>query len=484
MKQRIIIIIVILFLLGGLILTKLNINKNVLSDESKPLSYKIIDETEVCADALESIYEDNNYTYYLSCIKSNNIFIEFSNGTKYSLKFVLDNNLISIDELIDKGLKVIKIDKNATNDEFINSDEDINKEDVILTKEEIKKYNTLIKEKATMVYDMDINKITKEEILNYINSYSLNLPKYNGSYTYTNENTKDILNNRNIDNVKDLDKAQKGIVVKRANLRSFPTDKAFYNKKNVTDHDRLQETELLVNTPVLIIHESKDSLWYFVITPFYVGWVHKDNIALANDSDYEFFINNDNFGIITDAMVYENDTILDMSVKLPYLNNDNYIIPIKGKDDYVLKKEITITSDKINKGYLTYTKENLYTQAKKYLGVNYSWGGKDKGVDCSSYVSNIYRVFGFYFPRNTSVQNTSVGKIIDLTNKSMQEKLKLIEENEPALLYQDGHVMLYIGKENNEHYIIHANGSTMNVAITKLDNSSYLNKINKLVLIK
>ena len=131
MKQRIIIIIIILILLGGLILAKLNINKKALTDESKT-TYKIIDETEVCADALDIICEDNNYTYYLPCIKSNNIFIEFSNNTKYSLKYVLDNNLISINELIDKGLEVIKIDKNVKKDEVINNDEDINKEDVIL----------------------------------------------------------------------------------------------------------------------------------------------------------------------------------------------------------------------------------------------------------------------------------------------------------------------------------------------------------------
>jgi len=71
-------------------------------------SFEIIDTTEVCAEALEGIYSDITGDYYLPCIKSQNIFIKFSDGTKYSLKYVLDNNILTIQELINGGLSVIK----------------------------------------------------------------------------------------------------------------------------------------------------------------------------------------------------------------------------------------------------------------------------------------------------------------------------------------------------------------------------------------
>ena len=44
--------------------------------------------------------------------------------------------------------------------------------------------------------------------------------------------------------------------------------------------------------------------------------------------------------------------------------------------------------------------------------------------------------------------------------------------------------MLYIGDDNNKPYIIHASGSEMQVVKTELTvNSSYLKKINRVVLV-
>ena len=318
-------------------------------------------------------------------------------------------------------------------------------------------------------------------------SYNLpKLPKYDGDIEYNSSNIDNILNNRNLDNI-DLN-IEKGIVIKRTNLRSFPTNISFYDKKNVKNFDRLQETELLVNTPVLIIHHSLDNLWYFVISPTYFGWVFQSDIAYSRDADYKYFINSNSFGIITKPSLNVNDTILDMSVKLPLvkINKDSLVLmlPIKGNDGYVERKEITINNADVSLGYLPYTKENVYKIANAYINTPYSWGGKDIGVDCSSFISNLYRTFGFIFPRNTSSQNSSVGSVTNLGSISDTEKLNIIDCTNPSLLYMNGHVMLYVGMKNNKHYIIHSSGSDGKVAKSVLDNSTYLKKINKLVKVK
>lgn len=77
-------------------------------DVPQDKTFEIIDTTEVCAEALEGIYTDITGEYYLPCIKSQNISIRFSDGTTYSLKYVLNNNILTIQELIDGGLNVIK----------------------------------------------------------------------------------------------------------------------------------------------------------------------------------------------------------------------------------------------------------------------------------------------------------------------------------------------------------------------------------------
>lgn len=71
--------------------------------------YKIIDNTMTCAEALEEIYKDDSYIYYLTCIKSDNIYLEWDNGDTYKLTEAINKELVTIESLIDHGLEVYKI---------------------------------------------------------------------------------------------------------------------------------------------------------------------------------------------------------------------------------------------------------------------------------------------------------------------------------------------------------------------------------------
>ncbi len=371
---------------------------------------------------------------------------------------------------------------------FINNTKDA--DDIIIPLEKIEEYNKDVFEKSNSMYDIDkIYELTKEEKLEYINKYKIpSLPKYNNGTLITEKEVLDILENRNINAIDD-NKIQKGIIVKRSNLKSFPTYIHFFDNKEDNNFDKLQETELRIGTGVLVIHESKDGIWNYVISKIYTGWVLKENIAYANDYEYNYLTNNDKFTIIIDSSLEIDGEILDMGVKLPYQKTvkEGYqvVLPIKGKDGYVQRKDIIISKDKAHIGYLPYTKKNIYIEAFKYENEDYSWGGMDKSVDCSSYILNIFSTFGFEFPRNTSSQQNSIGEIEYLTNKSLEDKIKIIEQNNLVVLYQKGHVMLYLGKIDNENYIIHASGSEMKVTVTPLNNSSnYLSQIDRIVKIK
>ncbi len=396
------------------------------------------------------------------------------------------HNIIVKDEFKDEHMEIIP--ENSI--PFI---EKLDVNDILLTTNEIEKYNKNIMAKSNTMYDLDnIKNVSKSDILSYINYYKIpDLPKYNGNVEVSLNEIEIILENRSIDSIMDKNTIQKGIIVHRTNLKSFPTDIHFFEEKNTYNFDVLQESELYVNTPILILHESKDKKWDFVLSTTYAGWVKTSDIALASEDDYNFFVKNKDFGIITTPSFEIQNTILDMGVKLPFINTSkngyNLIIPIKNKNGYVGKNEISISKDNVHIGYLPYTKRNLYIQSFKYENINYSWGGMDKGVDCSSYVANVYKTFGFTFPRNTSSQNSSVGKIISLSNKSNIEKINIISNNYPSLLYETGHVMIYLGKLNNKHYIVHASGdkNEMKVIMSELaENSKHISNIDKQVLIK
>ncbi len=498
MKKFILVgLIIINLIMSGLLLKDVNNNDNPFLDVLKQENTK-----DICLQKNE-IFRDSNYIYYFSCNQLENIFIELR-GVKYSLNDILNENIYTFEELVNLGLNISKEeigeesdgstkpdtvpsdneDNNSNKEDNSSNEEENNKDEVILSLEEIQNYNKTIKRKTSSIYDLNkVLSYTAKDINNLILKYNLpKLPKYNGNVTLTESNTKVILENRNLENI-NVNNIQKGIIVKRANLRSFPSNVHFYDKLNKEAFDRLQETELHVNTEVVILHESKDNMWYFVVSEIYAGWVYKENVALVTDDDIEYFQNSRDFGIIIVPKVNVLDTFLDMSVKLP-LKNNNLVMPVKGEDGFIKRVEINLDKSKYSVGYLAYTKENVIKNAKSYEGFKYSWGGMDDGVDCSSYIANIYRTFGFIFPRNTADQSISVGRITDLSEQSNQNKLNIMEKTEPSLLYQNGHVMLYLGKVNNKYLVIEASG-VGKVVVTELTvNGNYLKKINKLVEIK
>lgn len=365
------------------------------------------------------------------------------------------------------------------------------KEDVVMmTISEIKEHNKRIAQKTTTLSDIaKINYLSKEDIKKYVECYSMpKMPKYDGDEEVTEEQIQSIFKNRNIVEIEEMNSPRRGIVVSRTNMKSFPTDIKFFKTKGATNFDQIQETEITMNTPALILHESKDELWYFIKTQIYSGWVKKTDVAIASLSDWDYFDESSSFVVVTSHSILIDGKIIDMGVRLPVkrgLSSEVEVdIPIKTTSGLVSKKAILLDKSSISLGYLPYTKENILAQAQKYMGMPYSWGGMDKGVDCSSFIMNIYKTFGFVFPRNTSNQNSSVGEVISLSGKISSQKLEILsKQSDPVILYQPGHTMLYIGMENGKHYIVHASGSEMKVIKTQLENSTYLKNIDRIVKI-
>ena len=94
-----------------------NINKDtdlrkIIERETDYVFYNILDISYNCDSAEELVYKDNNYNYYLKCMKSNEILITFSLTNKtMTLKYALNNNYISA-EKIHKDYPDVLIRKN------------------------------------------------------------------------------------------------------------------------------------------------------------------------------------------------------------------------------------------------------------------------------------------------------------------------------------------------------------------------------------
>lgn len=358
---------------------------------------------------------------------------------------------------------------------------------ILMNTEQINEYNQKILSNSEYLYDVfNIQSITKRKIKEYITAYKMSeTTKYDGNYEISAEDKEKILENCAIEKIEDLKSIQKGLTIKRCNMRAFPTEISFYDKKGVKDFDRIQETEIRLNTPLLILHQSRDGMWAFVITSTYVGWILKENIVCASSSDWDYFINNKKFGVITAASININGEILDMGTTLPYLDtkNDKIVLalPTKDSNDEISKKEIYIDKNVCHIGFLPFTKNNIILEAFKYHNYPYSWGGKNESVDCSSYIMNIFKTFGFNLPRNGSPQRDSFINKTNLKELNYDEKIKLLKNKSLALLYMPGHVMLYLGYKEKKFYIIHSNGGDMKVSVTDLLDTTYIEKLDTLV---
>ena len=325
--------------------------------------------------------------------------------------------------------------------------------------------------------------LTKDEIVSLIESSSgPSLPKYDANGTeITQSDMNDIRANRNPDALLSNNKLIKGVTVQRTDIRALPTEREFYNSASVQDHDRMQESELSAASAVWILHESLDGKFYFIQSYYYVGWVLKENIAIADsNSDWDIYasllnmngsaLESGDFAVITDSQTTVNGAYLDMGTALPFdddndENGPSYKVILPGRDESgaLTRVKAEIPAESASIGYLDYNLRNFYIQAFKYSGTPYGWGGMKNGVDCSSYVLSVFKSFGFIFPRNTSQQNTAVGNITDVEGRDDAYKLSAIAELSaeaaPILIYQPGHVMVYLGKIDDTHYIIHASGS-------------------------
>ena len=64
-----------------------------------------------CAEALEQFYEDENYRYYYSCIKSKYVIVKYENGYEETVANALKYGTINIEDLDTYNIKYIKEDK-------------------------------------------------------------------------------------------------------------------------------------------------------------------------------------------------------------------------------------------------------------------------------------------------------------------------------------------------------------------------------------
>lgn len=274
-----------------------------------------------------------------------------------------------------------------------------------------------------------------------------------------------------------------GMVLQRADMRSWPTDDVVFTSHATFDLDRFQENALFPADVVAVLHESHDTEWYFVQSFNYAAWVQKDNIAIGRRSEILDYKNAARFLVVTGSKVTTNfnphaatisELQLDMGIRLPLADLEDttqnvdgqspdasYAVRLPVRDENAelgFRTALIARSQDVQQGYLPYTRRNIVEQAFKFLGERYGWGHSYNARDCTGLVAEVYKSFGIQLPRNSGQQGLSpIGDSIQFTAKtSDEEKLNAVLSADIGdLLYSTGHVMLYLGTIDGMPYVIH-----------------------------
>jgi len=299
----------------------------------------------------------------------------------------------------------------------------------------------------------------------------------------------ELKNKLNQESLRETNRMLYGLVVKRTDIRVFPTDELSMSAPHYYEFDHFQHSSISPGSPIGIYHFSKDKEWAYIQAPFIRGWIRTHDLAIAKEKmevvDYEearnrLVVTGNFINIFDEPSLRKIIFIAQMGDTFPLLNkpdgtqpnNTCYIIQIPSRDEngqLIFRKGYIRTDEDVHQGFLPYTQENVAHQAFKMLNHPYGWGDMFGGRDFSRFIMDIFRTFGILMPRNTREQ-AKVG--IDL-DKSLNQAIPLA-----TILRQPDHVMLYLGKDKGRYYIIHSIWGIQN----RRKSGVVLEKIGKVVV--
>lgn len=268
------------------------------------------------------------------------------------------------------------------------------------------------------------------------------------------------------------------LIVKRTDIRVFPTDESSMGASRRYEFDRFQHSSISPGSPIGIYHFSKDKGWAYVQTGSIRGWVRSRDFAIGRERkeimDYEdakdrLMVIGNAITIFDDPSFRQSAFIAKMGDSFPLFNLPSdtpktspcYVVSIPSREDngYLTLRKGYIRSDEdVHQGALSLTQENIALQVFKMLGHPYGWGDRDGGRDCSGFIMDLFKTFRILMPRNSKEQ-ARVGMDFGFVDgKTIKEKQSLLEQAPPlaTTLRSPGHIMLYLGKDKGRYYVIHS----------------------------
>jgi SH3 domain (SH3b1 type)/NLPC_P60 stabilising domain, N term/NlpC/P60 family len=231
--------------------------------------------------------------------------------------------------------------------------------------------------------------------------------------------------------------------------------------------DNLQEATIWVGTPLYVVSLSKDKAWSLVLTPdAYFSWVKSTDIAYVSNEFMQQWQEGAKRQLIaitqTEASIMDTQAQFQFSGYIgsvfPMIERNSQhtyiLIPFKNRYNQAVMKTGVLNSKASEKMPLSASRKNFAKILNQLKNRPYGWGGAFFFNDCSQEMKSIFTPFGIWLPRNSG-QQSNLNAIMDLSQKNIDERLRLLKEKGHPLMtiiYTGGHVILYIGNKLIDHH--------------------------------
>lgn len=262
------------------------------------------------------------------------------------------------------------------------------------------------------------------------------------------------------------------ITVRNSSLRALPTQRPHFSSPDGDidgwPFDNLQRSAVAVNTPIFVCHISADKAWALVETSFTFGWMPVEDFSRVNRQFIQKWEAKP-LAVIT----RDQTAIMDRGGHFAARASLGHIFPlvnqstqkteifyaVKNKNsNFALIRRGYVSPETVAAKPLRLNLVNAARIANELTGEPYGWGGLYGNRDCSAMTRDFFAVFGIWLPRHSEDQVKEVGILTDLSGLSSGQKEAIIQEKGIpylTLLWRKGHVMLYIGSQNNQALIFH-----------------------------
>lgn len=275
-----------------------------------------------------------------------------------------------------------------------------------------------------------------------------------------------------LEKIPDLLPVRFGVIVEECSLRTFPTMEPVVEEPGKLAFDLLQQTTLHPGTMVAVLWESRDGKWGYLVSSLLRGWVQKEFVAMFENKKALLAHHGHPKVVVTErnAPFYQRpgegavgEWVMGTVLYTPSLQEEGnfYRIerPVRNLSGKVDFSPVYVLKEMVQEKFLPLTQRQILIQAFKLFEAPYGWGGLNGGWDCSSFLRDLFLTMGVELPRNSGPQSR-IGKLLANFPKEFGEagKKKSLGQAAPAATFVklNGHIMLYLGKTEDRHYVIHS----------------------------